>query len=189
MTWIDILIILILIVMMLKGFVKGLVREACELAGIIFAIFYAYRTYHYWGDELIYRFRWPDVVAYPLAFGGIAIVISLLAGLLGLLMAKVLRYTPMRMLDHLAGIGLGFVKGFICVCLLLVLFRAMPFEGIGIIISQSPLAQQFLSIVPRLYDGLEAVFPEEFPRWPQEGIQDEPEKPRPLPSKSQTPVV
>lgn len=188
MTWIDILIVLILIVMMLKGFVKGLVREACELVGVVCAIFYAYKTYHYWGDELIYRFRWPEVVAYPLAFGCIAIIISLLAGLLGLFLAKVLRYTPISMLDHLAGIGLGFAKGFICVCLLLVFFRAMPFEGIGITMNQSPLAQQFLSIVPRLYDGLDAVFPDEFPRWPQ-GTKEDLEGPGPLPGKSQAPVV
>ena len=41
MTWVDVVIVLLLAVMMLKGFVKGLVREGCELAGIVFAVFYA----------------------------------------------------------------------------------------------------------------------------------------------------
>ncbi|NMB45002.1 MAG: CvpA family protein [Firmicutes bacterium] len=189
MTWIDILIVLILVIMMLKGFVKGLVREACELAGVILAVLYAYKTYHYWGDELIYRFGLPEVVAYPVAFGCIAIVISVLAGLLGLVLAKILRYTPISMFDHIGGIGLGFAKGFICVCLLLVLFSAMPFEGIGMTMNQSPLAQQFLAIVPRLYDGLDAILPSEFPRWHRDAVQTEQEWPRVLPIKSDTPIV
>jgi membrane protein required for colicin V production len=175
MTWIDILIVLILALTMLKGFVKGLVREACELAGIVLAIFYAYRTYHYWGDELIYRFKLPEMVAYPLAFGLIAVTISLLAGFLGLFLGKILQYTPISLLDHLGGIGLGFAKGFIFVCLILVFFSAMPFEGLNVTMNQSPLAQQFLGVVPRFYEGLEMVFPPEFPRWYKEDKQAEKE--------------
>ena len=181
MTWIDILIILILALTMLKGFVKGLVREACELAGVIFAIFYAYRTYHYWGDELIYRFKLPEMVAYPLAFGLLAVTISILAGFLGLLLGKILHYTPIRVLDHLGGIGLGFAKGFICVCLLLIFFSTMPFEGINATMNQSHLAQQFLAIVPRFYEGLDMVFPPEFPRWYKEDKQVEKERQQFLP--------
>lgn len=189
MTWVDVVIVLLLAVMMLKGFVKGLVREGCELAGIVFAVFYAYRSYHYWGDELIYRFKLPEMVAYPLAFGAIAILLSLLAGLLGLFLGKVLRYTPVSILDHLGGIGLGFAKGFILVCLLLVLLAAVPFEGITIALNQSPLAQQVLGVVPRIYDGLDAVFPPQFPRWYKGGSHAEDEQPRPLTIGPQGPVV
>lgn len=167
MTWIDILIILTLAMMMLKGFVKGLVREACELVGIVFAIVYAYRAYHYWGDELIYRFGLPELIAYPLAFGCIVLVISLVAGLCGLLLGKALHYTPMSMLDHLGGIGLGLAKGFVLICLVLVMLSSMPFEGIDMTLNQSPLAQQFLGIAPRLYSGIDAVLPPEFHRWHQ----------------------
>ena len=188
MTWIDIGIILILIVMMLKGFVKGLVREACELAGIIFGLLYAYRSYQYWGDELIYRFTIPEVIAYPLAFGGIVVIISLLAGFVGILLHRVLRYTPISALNHVGGIGFGFAKGFIVVCLVLVLLSAIPLEGIGLTINRSPLAQQFLAVVPRLYSELEDMLPQEFPRWHREDKPAEQEVPQP-PSPSAAPVI
>ncbi|HHV94560.1 MAG TPA: CvpA family protein [Firmicutes bacterium] len=179
MTWIDIGIILILIVMMLKGFIKGLVREACELAGIVFGILYAYRSYQYWGDELVYRFSLPEVIAYPAAFGCIVVIISMLAGFVGLLLHKVLRYTPISVLNHLGGIGLGFAKGFIIICLLLVLLSAVPLEGLGVTLDKSPLAQQFLAIVPRLYTQLDQMLPEEFPRWHQKGRPVEQGEPSP----------
>ena len=165
MTWVDAIIVLLLVVMMLKGFVKGLVREGCELAGIVFAIFYAYRNYHYWGDELIYRFKLPELVARSLAFGVIVIVITLLAGLVGVFLSRVLRYTPVGILDHIAGIGLGFAKGFILTCILLVLLAQLPLEGLNAALNRSPLAQQVLGVVPRIYDGLGGLFPPEFPNW------------------------
>ncbi|MGI6566937.1 MAG: CvpA family protein [Firmicutes bacterium] len=188
MTWIDIGIILILIVMMLKGFIKGLVREACELAGIVFGILYAYRSYYYWGDELIYRFTIPEVIAYPLAFGGIVVIISMLAGFIGILLHKVLRYTPISLLNHLGGIGLGFAKGFIVVCLVLVLLSAVPFEGLMATMNKSPLAQQFLAVVPRLYGELEGVLPPEFPRWHREDLPADQEVPPPS-TPSAAPVI
>ncbi len=188
MTWIDIGIILILIVMMLKGFVKGLVREACELAGIVLGILYAYRSYHYWGDELIYRFGIPEVIAYPLALGGIIVVISMVAGFFGILLHKVLRYTPISVLNHLGGIGLGFAKGFIVVCILLVLLSAIPFGGLGETLNRSSLAQQFLAVVPRLYSELDDLLPDEFPRWHREGQPVEQEVPPPS-APSAVPVI
>ncbi|NLJ86611.1 MAG: CvpA family protein [Firmicutes bacterium] len=188
MTWIDILIVIILAIMMLKGFVKGLLREASELAGIIFAVLYAYRSYQYWGDELIYRFKLPDMVAYPLAFGGIALIISVLAGLLGLFLSKVLRYTPISILDHLGGIGLGFAKGFILICIMLVLLSAVPMEAITVIVNRSPLAQQVLGVVPKIYSSLDAVFPPQFPRWHKDDKQADP-YPQPLKSGPLSPVL
>ncbi|NLK08724.1 MAG: CvpA family protein [Firmicutes bacterium] len=165
MTWVDGIIVLLLAVMMLKGFVKGLVREASELAGVVFAILYAYKHYHYWGDELIYRFGLPELIARTLAFGAIVIAISLLAGLIGALLSKVMRFTPVGILDHVAGVGLGFAKGFILSCLLLVLLAQLPLDGVNKALHRSPLAQQVLGVVPRLYDGLEGYLPPGFPKW------------------------
>lgn len=189
MTWVDAIIVLLLVVMMLKGFVKGLVREGCELAGIVFAIFYAYKNYHYWGDELIYRFRLPELVARSLAFAIIVIVIAVLAGLVGMLLGKVLRYTPVGILDHIAGIGLGFAKGFILTCILLVLLTQLPLEGLNAALNRSPLAQQVLGVVPRIYDGLGGLFPPEFPGWHEGDHHPSAQSPMPEIKRPVGPVV
>lgn len=165
MTWVDMVIIVILAATMIKGFVKGLVREVCELFGIVLAIFVAYTNYQHWGDELVFRFGLPEAVAYPVAFAVIALGISVAAGLLGMFLGKLLKFTPVGVVDHLAGIGVGFAKGFIFVCILTVLLTAVPLDTVSVAVSRSPLAQQVLGIVPRLYSELEEVFPPGFPRW------------------------
>ncbi|KPJ61263.1 MAG: hypothetical protein AMJ46_02910 [Latescibacteria bacterium DG_63] len=121
MNWLDITIIVICAVGIIQGIVKGFVRQAFSVFGLIFGIIIAFR-YH----DILARYlsKWIQhpVALMILSFVFILVVVLLLFKLIGLAARVAISAVSVGWLDRLAGGVFGLVKAIIIVAVLFGLF-------------------------------------------------------------------
>jgi membrane protein required for colicin V production len=122
MTWLDIVIIIILLLSVFRGAFRGLIREAFGLAGIVLAIYLGLhfmelgvRLFPDLGTETAVR-----IVSFALVF----LAVCILSNLLGKLVHRAVHAVALGLLDRLLGAALGFLEGFAFVGALLFLFSS-----------------------------------------------------------------
>lgn len=114
MSWIDGLIAAVLLLSLLFGAWRGLVREAIGLAAWVAAFWLAWR----YGAEVAGELsRNVDQLwlRRGLAYGGIFVLVLIAGGLLGWLATKLVRSTPLSGPDHWLGAALGLARGLLIV--------------------------------------------------------------------------
>ena len=115
MNWIDIVLLIILVVLVVHGMIMGLIRGLFDIAGLVLGYILAL---NYCG-----KVRLP----YPLAFLIVFVATVIIVSLLGIILTKLIRHTPLGTVNRLLGAGLGFVKafviGFIFIVLLLLFHK------------------------------------------------------------------
>ena len=159
MNWLDVVIVLILVWFTFSAFSAGLIREVVTLAAAVLGVVIAGLYYDTLAKDVLV-FVDNDQAALVVAF------LMLLGSvfLMGQLAAIILKHTASLLMlgwaDHLAGAAFGFVKGFIIVEALLILFVAYPELGLDDAISGSGLAHFFLDILPVIHH----LLPNEFKR-------------------------
>ena len=114
-SYIDIGIIVLLILLSLKGIWQGIIRGLASFLGILLGIFFASRFYDGLGSWFainIYNLGSPELNALV----GFVIIITLIwAGflLLGEILFRMVRFTPLVSVDAALGLAFGFCKAFL----------------------------------------------------------------------------
>ncbi len=119
MTLVDWVIVAVLIGAVLAGLARGFFRSAFSLAGLIVGLSLA--AWNYWRLAGVLKPMVRSVeVADAIAFLVIALLVMLVAAILGSLLAKIFEKVGLGCLDRLAGGLFGFVEGlvFVLVCIL-----------------------------------------------------------------------
>lgn len=165
MNWLDLVIISIIVFTAVRSLNRGLIREVAEVVGMVAAIFLAYQYYEEVGHNLAVSFHVSPTIANITAFAVILIGTLIVAGLVGWVLSKALRFTPIQLADRLGGMGFGCIKGFLMVCILVGVLSALPFSFTYTSVEQSYLARKVAVMLPQLYTELETLFPENFPKW------------------------
>ncbi|MFH0777432.1 MAG: CvpA family protein [Candidatus Eisenbacteria bacterium] len=121
MNWLDVTIIVICVVGVVQGLVKGFVRQALSLLGLIFAVIIAFRYHDFFGR---YLSTWIDVpVAQTIiSFVIILVIVLLLFKLIGLAARSAIEAINIGWIDRIAGGAFGFVKSLLIVAVLFALF-------------------------------------------------------------------
>jgi membrane protein required for colicin V production len=112
--WIDIVLLVILIVLVVHGMIMGLIRSLFDIAGLALGYVLAL--------NYCVKIRLPYAIAFLIIFVATVIIVSLL----GIILTKLIRHTPLSTINRLLGAGLGFVKAFVIgfvFLLLLLLFH------------------------------------------------------------------
>lgn len=110
MVWIDIAILVIVVGLFIHGIATGLIRGAFDIAGIIAGYILAV-TYSA-------TVKLPQILAFLLIF----IVVMVVFSIAGRIISKIIRITPLGLIDRLLGGILGLAKGLIiCFVFLLAL--------------------------------------------------------------------
>jgi membrane protein required for colicin V production len=147
MGWIDILLIIIVLVLALHGMIIGIIRSVCDIIGIVMAYILAVSFSGLLGM--------PRFVAFLLIF----IVIVVAVHILGRIISKAIRSTPLGTIDRLLGGALGLIKGLvICFVFLLIL----------LLLKQPNTAVQRSSIAPWILKcgvGASQVLPSKWSDW------------------------
>lgn len=101
MTWVDIVILIIIVALVTHGMFMGLIRGAFDIAGII--------------AGYILAINFNDSLGIPrfLAFLVIFLVVVVGVSILGRIISKAMRATPLSVFDRLFGGLLGFIKALI----------------------------------------------------------------------------
>jgi len=111
MVWVDIVLIIVLTILALHGLLIGIIRSVFDIIGILI------------GYVLAVSFSGSVGIPRFLAFLLIFVLIVVAVHILGRIISKAIRTTPLGTIDRILGGLLGLVKGLIiCFVFLLVLF-------------------------------------------------------------------
>lgn len=110
MGWLDIVLIVFLLILAVHGLLIGIIRSICDIIGVLLAYILAVSFSNTLGM--------PRFVAFLLIF----VVTVVAVHILGRSISKLIRSTPLGLIDRILGGLLGLVKGLvICFVFLLVL--------------------------------------------------------------------
>ncbi len=162
----DLLIVIVLAISVVSAFVKGFFVEVFSLVGLMLGLLFAaanYGSLAQWILRLVPNHQVADLIAFLV----IALLVMLLAGLVGRALRGLVRTVGLGILDRLLGAAFGLIKG--CVVVTLVLMGIVAFLPRQDWLEQSQLAPVFLSavhggshVVPfalgeKIREGLQAI--------------------------------
>lgn len=126
MILLDILIWVVLLFFVAKGFSKGLVREACSLLGLVTGGWAAFRYYSFLGQGIRQFINLPPQVAQPLAFILIFLLLGILFYFLGHLLTVIFKVMLLGGINRIGGVLFGFLQGGFVLCVILYLATTKP---------------------------------------------------------------
>lgn len=129
MNWIDLLGLLVLSVFFLMGLVKGFIREVLILAGIVVSFFI---SLHLMGFAASWVEKWVTIpAALSLLVGFLAVFLGLvvLFHIIGYVLHRIVRASPLSVFDRLGGGLLGLLKAGLIIFVILLLLSVVPFRG------------------------------------------------------------
>jgi membrane protein required for colicin V production len=124
--WIDLLSLAVLAVFFIAGLVKGLIREIMTLAGVIVSFLAAL---HLAGLAAPWIEKWvvlPSRISLFVGFLLVFVALLVVFHILGYVIYRVVRATPLTFLDRLAGGIFGLCKASLIIFLVLLVISLVP---------------------------------------------------------------
>ncbi|MGA2048513.1 MAG: CvpA family protein [Terracidiphilus sp.] len=116
LTWVDWAIVIFMLLSILGGISQGFFRSVCSLGGLILGLLLAAWNYPLVAaplKPLLKSGEAADIIGFLL----IAVIVMVIAGLLGALLSKALKSIGLGCLDRIAGGIFGFFQGILLVTL------------------------------------------------------------------------
>lgn len=158
MTFVDILIWVILLAFMVKGFTKGLVREVCALLGLVAGAWAAFRYYPSLAEAIRPLIRLPHLASVVISFALIYLVLGLLFYFFGQMLTVVLKIMLLGGLNRIGGVVFGCLEGAFILSILLALATSKPVpDRMKAPLLRSRTAQSFSSAGRDIIAGWEAT--------------------------------
>lgn len=157
MTWVDIIILIILVIPTVIGLKMGLIKTIIPLAGIMLGIFLAGTFYGSVGDWLSSWLESPsqaNIAGFFLIFAGVMLVALIVAALV----RKVLSLLLLGWVDRVGGAVFGLAIGGFVAGALLALLMKFQISGVEGAVQDSAFAGFFLNSFPFVL----GLLPEEF---------------------------
>jgi len=187
MNWVDLIIVVILIIALVRGFTDGLVREVAALAALILGIWGAIKFSSYTAGKLYEWFdmsgKYVGIISFLITFGVIVIIIHFI----GLIADKIIDAASLGFLNRLLGMLFGVFKSALILSVFFVILNALDARRSFLprtAIEQSKFYNPIADIAPAIFPvigegGYDRSF-ERFRREPGEdgnsGRQRKPEK-------------
>jgi membrane protein required for colicin V production len=128
MTLVDWAVVIIMVAAVVGGMAQGFFRSICSLGGLVLGLGAAAWNYGRLAAIFLPLFRIP-AIANTIAFLLIALLVMVLIGLIGNLLAKALKMIGLGWLDSIAGAIFGFCQGVVLVIVfILVIVAFFPQE-------------------------------------------------------------
>jgi membrane protein required for colicin V production len=144
---VDALLLVLLVPFALRGYWRGLCREAFGLAGLVAGAAVAGTYSLPLAALLAERGTVPVAASRPVAFAVLFIGTTLVARLLGVLADRLVRALLLGGLNRVAGAAFGFAKGAaVAAFLLLFLQRLLPGRDVQELIARSTLGRPLLRV-------------------------------------------
>mgnify|MGYP003503022661 CR=1 FL=1 len=118
-TWFDIIIIAVVIILGIKGIINGLIKEVFGLIGIIGGVIIASRNANLVGDLIsLYIYQLSDSAEFFFGFLLALLVFWFICLMLGNLLSKMLKMSGLGFVDRLLGFFVGAAKIFLVLAIL-----------------------------------------------------------------------
>lgn len=144
--WLDGVILIILVLSMITGLVRGLIKEAVALCVWILAIWFALHDFSL-VTSWVSRYTHDHTVQIILAVLAIIIGTVLVASVINGLLSFILRRAGLSGTDRLLGMIFGFIRGVFIVSLLILLCQITSFAPAKTYSQQSILYPYFTPMV------------------------------------------
>ena len=152
---IDLLIAVVLIIFMGKGFVKGFFLEALTFVGFFVALFVAANMYKPAGQILAQYLHFNQKVLSLVILIGLFVMVTFAFALAGRMLTKVTQKLKLTGLNRFFGAVFGGAKGaFICGLVLAALTESQVMASFTVSIRQSVLAKPLAEFANQLLDLL-----------------------------------
>ena len=115
LNYLDIFLLAVMIILAVRGALRGFLKEIAGVIGFIGGVVAAGRFYREAGDWLagfVGKSDWTYAVAYVLILMGVILVTGLVARILG----KIMSIGCAEAINHVGGAAAGFLKGFALAC-------------------------------------------------------------------------
>jgi len=158
MSLVDILIWAVLLMFVVKGFSRGLVREVCSLLGLVVGGWAAFRYSPYLAEAARPIIHLPHHVAVVLSFVLLFLLIGLLFFLVGHLLTVVFKIMLLGGINRVGGVLFGLLEGAFILCLALNLGISKPMPGkLKEYLLRSPSARPLISTGREIIAGWESA--------------------------------
>jgi membrane protein required for colicin V production len=145
MNLVDILIWAILVGFVVKGFMKGLVRQVCSLLGLLVGGWAALKYYPFVAEASRHIIHLPQHIAIIIAFVFIFAVVGLLFYFLGHFLTAMSSIMLLGGVNRVGGVVLGLLEGAFILCLVLYLGTTKPVpDRLKGYLQRSKTAQPFI---------------------------------------------
>ena len=157
-TVIDIVIAVLGLYFIVRGFERGFIDQTSKILGLLIALYIAIQQYQYFQVYLEPYLDLPSPLMQFISFAVIFIVFNIVVYILGNVLKQIIRFLFLKPLDHLAGGVLGLIKGGIVVYLLVFLLNEIPYPGLVDMLDSSYLATNLMEITPLIQENLDNIF-------------------------------
>ena len=123
MSLVDIVIVLVLIASAIQGYRSGLITSVASLLGLIGGIAIASWQYPRFVGIFVPILR-SDALSDAVSFALVALVVMILAGLLGMLLKSLIHGIGLGWLDRITGLFFGLLRGALLITLCIVTLAA-----------------------------------------------------------------
>jgi uncharacterized membrane protein required for colicin V production len=148
----DAICLLLIIGFSFWGLIRGFVREAFSLGGIILGVFLGLSLNSDFGAILTPLLGVDSDIGQILAFVIIFLLVSLLVSWLGLLVKKAVKFVLLGWLDRLLGLAFGFVKGVLIASVVCFLLVALPIPDMDKNVEGSKVGPLVIGVAPATYN-------------------------------------
>ena len=118
-TWFDIIVIAVVVILGIKGVINGLIKEIFGLIGIIGGVIVASRNANLVGEQIsLYLYQLSDSAEFFFGFLLTLIIFWFVCLILGNLLSKMLKMSGLGFVDRLLGFFVGAAKIFLVLAIL-----------------------------------------------------------------------
>jgi membrane protein required for colicin V production len=158
MNGIDIAILVILCGFLLKGLLRGLLKEVCSLAGLFVGAFLAFRYHGPLADTLLDQVAVPTQIAVAITFTVLFLTTMIFFLVLGFLLSKFVKLMFLGGFNRLIGGVFGLAQGalLLAVVLFAVSLKPMPW-GMDKTLKRAYLAPPFVELGDAILKGSQRV--------------------------------
>jgi len=154
LSWFDIVILVVLALFVVKGMLRGLLKELCSLLGLILGGVFAFTFHLLLAQFLQDSFHLPDQLCVWGSSLAIFLLVVFLFAVLGFVLTRFVKLIFLGWLNRLAGAIFGIVQGIVILSMvLLALSSSISPDGMRKTVKHAQLAPPFVTLGEAIFTG------------------------------------
>ncbi|MCK4536833.1 MAG: CvpA family protein [Desulfuromonadales bacterium] len=157
MNGLDIAILVILTGFVVKGLLRGLLKEVCSLAGLFVGTFLAFRYHGPLAERLMQQVDLPVPVAIAITFTTLFLCTMIFFLVLGFLLSRFVKLLFLGGFNRIIGGFFGLAQGTLLLAVILFTLSLRPLPWIDQLAKNSRLAPPFVQLGDAILKGSQQV--------------------------------
>lgn len=161
MNWVDIVVGAFMILFLVAGTRRGFIREVTGFVGLVLAFVLAIAGAQIWAVMIADQLHFHPSVATVVSFILIFVLVFLLSRAAGGLIFKLIRKTPLGLLDRIGGSIIGLLKGGLILSLIFLILGTFSLpQAFSNSLDSSALTPPLRAFAPTMYNLFKVAFPQ-----------------------------